>query len=179
MSYFDNLIGWVKIQTMMCIPLKQTTQEWPTCQTGFFMHKKRTFQITTCYIAQYLWLILVLFILCLVQLENKCVWSLIIGPKYIAWRNNWDKFNPWMHQLAFGHINCLFRSVSVLIFPNESWYSLIHIFVLWYSELTQIVTDVVADPTLPRTEDHLCPKWVNFSLAQKLFSTGCFLKKNK
>lgn len=70
----------------------------------FFMHKKRTFQITTCYIAQYLWLILVLFILCLVQLENKCVWSLIIGPKYIAWRNNWDKFNPWMHQLAFGHV---------------------------------------------------------------------------
>ncbi|CAH3128680.1 hypothetical protein pdam_00017834 [Pocillopora damicornis] len=26
------------------------------------------------------------------------------------------------------------------------------------NELTQIVTDVVADPTLPRTEDHLCPK---------------------
>ena len=118
--YFDNLIGWVKIQTMMCIPLKQITQEWPTCQTGFFTPQKRTFQITTCYIAQYLWLILVLFILCLVQLENKCVWSLIIGPKYIAWRNNWDKFNPWVHQLAFGHTNCLFRSVSVLIFPNES-----------------------------------------------------------
>ena len=30
-------------------------------------------------------------------------------------------------------------------------------------ELTQIVTDVVADPTLPRTEDHECPKYVNFS----------------
>jgi len=26
------------------------------------------------------------------------------------------------------------------------------------NELTQIVTDVVADPTLPRTEDHECPK---------------------
>ena len=26
------------------------------------------------------------------------------------------------------------------------------------SELTQIVTDVIADPTLPRTEDHECPK---------------------
>ena len=43
---------------------------------------------------------------------------------------------------------------------------------LFYSELTQIVTDVVADPTLPRTEDHECPKYVNFSfwlnLAHKL-----------
>ncbi|PFX32777.1 DNA-directed RNA polymerase II subunit RPB9-like [Stylophora pistillata] len=26
------------------------------------------------------------------------------------------------------------------------------------NELTQIVTDVVADPTLPRTEEHSCPK---------------------
>lgn len=26
------------------------------------------------------------------------------------------------------------------------------------NELTQIVTDVIADPTLPRTEDHECPK---------------------
>ena len=34
---------------------------------------------------------------------------------------------------------------------------------LFYSELTQIVTDVVADPTLPRTEDHECPKYANFS----------------
>lgn len=28
------------------------------------------------------------------------------------------------------------------------------------SELTEIVADVAQDPTLPRTEDHLCPKWV-------------------
>ena len=34
----------------------------------------------------------------------------------------------------------------------------------FFSELTQIVTDVVADPTLPRTEDHECPKYVNFSV---------------
>jgi len=27
-----------------------------------------------------------------------------------------------------------------------------------YSELTQIIGDVIADPTLPRTEDHPCPK---------------------
>jgi len=33
----------------------------------------------------------------------------------------------------------------------------------FFSELTQIVTDVVADPTLPRTEDHECPKYVNLS----------------
>ena len=26
------------------------------------------------------------------------------------------------------------------------------------SELTQIVTDVIADPTLPRTDEHFCPK---------------------
>lgn len=27
-----------------------------------------------------------------------------------------------------------------------------------HSELTQIIGDVIADPTLPRTEDHPCPK---------------------
>ena len=27
-----------------------------------------------------------------------------------------------------------------------------------FSELTQIVGDVISDPTLPRTEDHPCPK---------------------
>lgn len=26
------------------------------------------------------------------------------------------------------------------------------------NELTQIVTDVIADPTLPRTDEHFCPK---------------------
>jgi len=26
------------------------------------------------------------------------------------------------------------------------------------NELTQIVTDVIADPTLPRTDEHQCPK---------------------
>ena len=35
--------------------------------------------------------------------------------------------------------------------PWSNWYPL-------FSELTQIVGDVVADPTLPRTEDHPCPK---------------------
>jgi hypothetical protein len=29
---------------------------------------------------------------------------------------------------------------------------------LYYSELTQIIADVSQDPTLPRTEDHPCPK---------------------
>ena len=28
----------------------------------------------------------------------------------------------------------------------------------FFSELTQIVADVISDPTLPRTEDHPCPK---------------------
>lgn len=27
-----------------------------------------------------------------------------------------------------------------------------------FSELTQIIGDVIADPTLPRTEDHPCPE---------------------
>ena len=27
-----------------------------------------------------------------------------------------------------------------------------------FSELTQIIGDVIADPTLPRTEDHPCPR---------------------
>ena len=30
-----------------------------------------------------------------------------------------------------------------------------------YSELTQIIGDVIADPALPRTEDHPCPKCQN------------------
>ena len=29
------------------------------------------------------------------------------------------------------------------------------------SELTQIVADVISDPTLPRTEDHACPACEN------------------
>jgi len=28
----------------------------------------------------------------------------------------------------------------------------------FYSELTHIVSDVISDPTLPRSEDHPCPK---------------------
>jgi hypothetical protein len=31
-------------------------------------------------------------------------------------------------------------------------------FIMFFSELTQIVADVIADPTLPRTEDHPCPR---------------------
>ena len=31
-------------------------------------------------------------------------------------------------------------------------------FLLSFSELTQIIGDVIADPTLPRTEDHPCPE---------------------
>lgn len=31
-------------------------------------------------------------------------------------------------------------------------------FHLFFSELTHIVPDVISDPTLPRTEDHACPK---------------------
>ena len=27
-----------------------------------------------------------------------------------------------------------------------------------FSAITQIIADVIADPTLPRTEDHPCPK---------------------
>ena len=30
--------------------------------------------------------------------------------------------------------------------------------VVFPSELTQIIGDVIADPTLPRTEDHPCPE---------------------
>lgn len=33
-----------------------------------------------------------------------------------------------------------------------------HCYFLSQSELTQIVGDVIADPTLPRTEDHPCPQ---------------------
>ena len=33
------------------------------------------------------------------------------------------------------------------------------IFIFMNSELTQIVTDVTADPTLPRTDQHECPKY--------------------
>lgn len=29
---------------------------------------------------------------------------------------------------------------------------------IFFSELTHIVADVISDPTLPRTEEHPCPK---------------------
>src|SRR6218665_977089 len=34
----------------------------------------------------------------------------------------------------------------------------IYFYFYFDSELTQIIGDVIADPTLPRTEDHPCPK---------------------
>ena len=40
---------------------------------------------------------------------------------------------------------------------SNTWCMYEVIFVL-YSELTQIIGDVIADPTLPRTEEHPCPK---------------------
>lgn len=36
------------------------------------------------------------------------------------------------------------------------------------SELTQIIADVSQDPTLPRTEDHPCPKYVSASQMKEL-----------
>lgn len=32
------------------------------------------------------------------------------------------------------------------------------VLMIFNSELTHIVADVISDPTLPRTEDHPCPK---------------------
>lgn len=42
---------------------------------------------------------------------------------------------------------------------GESWASTLLICNYFdYSELTHIVPDVISDPTLPRTEEHACPK---------------------
>ncbi len=37
-----------------------------------------------------------------------------------------------------------------------------------FSELTQIVADVIADPTLPRTHEHQCPRY-NTNQSIKVF----------
>ena len=58
------------------------------------------------------------------------------------------------------------KSATVEFIVGTTWNCSIKVGVIiilifyWYvdSELTQIVTDVIADPTLPRTEDHECPK---------------------
>ncbi len=49
-------------------------------------------------------------------------------------------------------------------------------------ELTQIVADVIGDPTLPRSEDHPCPKCkhreaVFFQVMIKIFAFGMILKE--
>ena len=40
----------------------------------------------------------------------------------------------------------------------EDCHILFYIKLFNYSELTQIIGDVIADPTLPRTEQHPCPR---------------------
>ena len=42
----------------------------------------------------------------------------------------------------------------------------------FFSELTQVVADVAHDPTLPRTQDHVCPKSV-FSLLSLIVVCVC------
>lgn len=48
-----------------------------------------------------------------------------------------------------------------------------------FSELTQIVSDVVHDPTLPKTEDHPCPvckgRFAVFFQAQSRRAEVCFI----
>ena len=48
---------------------------------------------------------------------------------------------------------CACVCVCVCVFPSVC------------SELTQIIADVVADPTLPRTTDHECPKYVFYKVS--------------
>lgn len=47
-----------------------------------------------------------------------------------------------------------------VILTRDCWLVTLHI-VYFPSELTQIIADVSQDPTLPRTEDHPCPKYVS------------------
>jgi len=45
-----------------------------------------------------------------------------------------------------------------VLFFSKYHYIIIEISLYYSSELTQIVADVISDPTLPRTEEHPCPK---------------------
>ena len=49
-------------------------------------------------------------------------------------------------------------SIYEVIIEMINFYNSTVCIVSSYSELTQIVTDVIADPTLPRTDEHQCPK---------------------
>ena len=52
--------------------------------------------------------------------------------------------------------DCILWSLGLLIYLGYP--TLFDICCFFSSELTQIIGDVIADPTLPRTEDHPCPK---------------------
>lgn len=49
--------------------------------------------------------------------------------------------------------NLLVHSWNIIFYFIFNWMQFHSV-----SELTQIIGDVIADPTLPRTEDHPCPK---------------------
>lgn len=67
--------------------------------------------------------------------------------------------NKIMHEIEWViEIQC---EISVIFFWNDWRFSrilLMFFFSIDFSELTHIVPDVISDPTLPRTEDHACPK---------------------
>lgn len=56
----------------------------------------------------------------------------------------------WMWMFCFFFENCE-RRLTCTSNPEV-------LILSFNSELTQIVTDVIADPTLPRTDEHFCPK---------------------
>ena len=59
------------------------------------------------------------------------------------------------------HVQCcrMQLPLTVIYFTLTFNYYFLN-FIFMNSELTQIVTDVTADPTLPRTDQHECPKYV-------------------
>lgn len=80
-----------------------------------------------------------------------------VGIKFCQECNNmlYPKEDKEMRKLLYACRNCDFQmdADNPCIYVNKIKHEV--------DELTQIIGDVIADPTLPRTEDHPCPKCRN------------------
>ncbi|WAR20422.1 RPB9-like protein [Mya arenaria] len=71
-------------------------------------------------------------------------------------RNNmlYPKEDKESRNLLYACRNCDYQQIA----ENPCIYVSCKCKTMFYSELTQIIGDVIADPTLPRTDDHPCPR---------------------
>ncbi|WAR20389.1 RPB9-like protein [Mya arenaria] len=78
------------------------------------------------------------------------------GPGFVGINNNmlYPKEDKESRNLLYACRNCDYQQIA----ENPCIYVSCKCKTMFYSELTQIIGDVIADPTLPRTDDHPCPR---------------------